>query len=76
MGDEGINFDEGTFIQQQPDTVPCCAPTARPNRFLTLQTPAKSSLLSLELEVFETVTRVPCHTISTPSRFLIKTLKP
>jgi hypothetical protein len=72
--DKSINFDEGILVKKHAHAVTCGASPACPDGFLPLESATEPGLLSLELKVFETFTRVPCHTLSTPSRFLIETL--
>ena len=61
VGHEGVDFEEGAFVQEQADSVPCGPSAARANGLLTLQTTAKPSALTLGSEVFQCIVNLAVH---------------
>ncbi len=76
VGDEGVHFEERTFVKKQANPVACRASAAGANGFLTLESSTEASRFALGSQLLKHMVRGAVHGISTPFRFLIQTLIP
>ena len=74
VGDEGVDFQERTFVQQQTKAVACGPSAAGSNRFLALETTAHASRFSLLAKFLKGVVGLALHGSCTSFRFFIQTL--